>query len=449
VAIVETLLLASCVFVGTWARGWGPPFSLHDVVNAATYAGVGVLALASMGAYKRRPSEGFYGTALRIGVALFLMTNVAMGALLFLVPELTFGRGVLFVSSVSALASVLLVRRLFPFLDIGVGTLRRVLVLGAGERARRIAEIARYPSATYQISGFVQYGNSSTPLPTDALGTEARVIPEALDLPAFCRAERIDEIVMAVDERRRSEGVRGLDIEELLDCRLAGVRVSDVPAFIERDLVQPSWMVFNDGFMVDAGLRGFAKRGLDLVVSLVLLVISWPIMLLAALAILLESGFRGPVFYRQTRVGLHNRTFVVTKFRSMHLDAESGGAVWASEDDPRVTNVGAVLRSFRIDELPQLFSVLKGDMSCVGPRPERPEFVDDLTRQIRYYRNRHRVKPGLTGWAQLRYPYGASVDDARRKLEFDLYYCKNHNLLLDLIILVRTVEIVMVGDGAR
>ena len=206
-------------------------------------------------------------------------------------------------------------------------------------------------------------------------------------------------------------------------------------------------MVFSDGFITNSWRSG-TKRAFDILASIALLALVWPIMLLTAIANVIDTG--RPILYRQTRVGLNGKPFNVLKFRSMVTDAEATqGAVWAEKDDPRITRVGAIIRKTRIDELPQLFNVLRGDMSFVGPRPERPEFVTDLSESITYYDHRHRVKPGITGWAQLCYPYGASVDDSKEKLQYDLYYLKNHSILLDMIILLQTVEVVLIGDGAR
>jgi sugar transferase (PEP-CTERM system associated) len=245
-----------------------------------------------------------------------------------------------------------------------------------------------------------------------------------------------------------------LPLRELLDCKLAGVTVNDLSSFFERmrgqvrlDSLRASWLIYGDGFRQGIG-RTVVKRVFDVVAASVLLVVTAPVMLLAAIAIALESGF--PVIYRQERVGQGGRTFKVLKFRSMRLDAEADGKPrWATNSDDRITRVGHFMRKTRIDELPQIFNVLHGDMSFVGPRPERPYFVDQLTDQIPFYAARHSVKPGITGWAQVRYSYGASVDDAVQKLQYDLYYVKNHTLFLDLLVLVQTVRVVLTGDGAR
>jgi sugar transferase (PEP-CTERM system associated) len=268
-------------------------------------------------------------------------------------------------------------------------------------------------------------------------------------LAEFGKRLRVYEIVSAPDERRG-----GLPMEDMLACAQNGIVVTDLSSFLEREVgtveiaaVDPSWLLFSGGF--DRSLpRRLSKRFFDLVAASALLLVTWPLMLGVALGIWLESG--APVMFRQSRVGEGGRVFDLLKFRSMRLDAEGDGvARWAQQADARITRFGSFIRVTRLDELPQLFNVLRGQMSLVGPRPERPFFVDQLSSAIRYYPVRHCVKPGLTGWAQLRYPYGASVEDAREKLKFDLFYAKNHNLLFDLVILVQTLEVVVFRRGAR
>jgi len=261
----------------------------------------------------------------------------------------------------------------------------------------------------------------------------------------------VHEIVVAMEDRRR-----GFPILGLLECRLAGMEVTELLTFLERetgrvriDVLNPSWMIFGEGFRRDP-VRLFSSRALDLVASVLLLILSLPFMLITMVAIKLEDGWRAPVFYGQARVGLAGQPFKVLKFRSMRTDAERDGhAQWAQKSDPRVTRVGAVIRKLRIDELPQILNVVTGQMSFVGPRPERPQFVAELAQKIPYYVQRHCVKPGITGWAQLCYPYGSSEEDALEKLQYDLYYIKNNTLLFDLAILVQTAEVVFMGKGAR
>jgi sugar transferase (PEP-CTERM system associated) len=256
---------------------------------------------------------------------------------------------------------------------------------------------------------------------------------------------------VAVDDRRRSFPIR-----ELLECRLAGVDVTELLSFLEResgrvhiDVLNPSWIIFGQGYR-RGSLRQLSSRALDLIASVILMVVSLPAMIATVVAIKLEDGLRAPVLYRQERVGFGGRIFQLLKFRSMRVDAEaSGEARWAVKSDPRVTRVGALIRTLRIDELPQIINVLRGDMSLVGPRPERPEFVASLAETIPYYLQRHCLKPGITGWAQLCYPYGSSDQDAMEKLQYDLYYIKNNSFLLDLVILVQTAEVMLFGKGAR
>jgi sugar transferase (PEP-CTERM system associated) len=255
--------------------------------------------------------------------------------------------------------------------------------------------------------------------------------------------------VLALEERRNA-----LPLEDLLRAKTTGVRVHEFASFIERESgrvdlrsLNPSWLIFSDGFSGGRRVSTVAKRVFDLVFSSILLAISAPVVLLAALAVKVET--KGPAFYRQRRVGLYGEPFELIKIRSMRIDAEVGGtAVWAQKDDPRVTRVGNFLRKTRIDELPQAWSVFKGKMSFVGPRPERPQFVHDLETRLPYYAERHVVKPGITGWAQINYPYGASVEDAREKLEYDLYYAKNYSPFLDLLILMQTVRVILWPENA-
>jgi sugar transferase (PEP-CTERM system associated) len=277
-----------------------------------------------------------------------------------------------------------------------------------------------------------------------------RIIVPDKPLVELASALQIDEIVVAMDDRRQQ-----FPLKELLDCRLAGVEITELATFLERetgkvylDTLVPSWMIFGTGFRRDL-FRRLSERAFDVIASLILLVLAAPIMLLTMLAIKLEDGLRKPVFYGQLRVGFANRNFRVLKFRSMRTDAEKDGAQWARTNDDRVTRVGRFIRKTRIDELPQLLNVLSGQMSFVGPRPERPEFVQKLAETIPYYSERHAVKPGITGWAQLCYPYGASEKDAIEKLQYDLYYVKNHGLLFDILILLQTVEVILLGKGAR
>jgi len=323
---------------------------------------------------------------------------------------------------------------------------QRILVHGAGDRANLINTRLRRSAdrQSFVIVGFI-------PVPGHAVKVEEA---QLLAIPGdgLCGlAERlsVDEVVIAPDERRGS-----MPVDQILACVQQGIAVTDLSTFFEREagmvqlsIADASWLVFSGGFDYSL-IRRLTKRMFDLVAASMLLFLTWPLMLLTALAVWMESG--GPILYRQVRVGARGRHFEIVKFRSMRVDAEGDGvARWASANDDRSTRVGRFIRKTRLDELPQLFSVLGGSMSFVGPRPERPQFVDVLSGELRYYDVRHSVKPGLTGWAQLRYPYGASVRDADEKLKFDLFYVKNQGLVFDVMILLQTVEVVLFGRGAR
>ena len=330
---------------------------------------------------------------------------------------------------------------------LGRGLLkRRVLVLGNGTQAARIARLVE----TGENEHFVPISFIGTP------GERPRVRSETTDWSA-CEADALTEIVyrlgtsevvVATDDRR------GLPVRQLLHCKLAGIRVIDFLDFWERETrtvaleaLKPSWLFYSDGFRCGP-FDEFLKRTFDIVVSLGLLLLTLPLLVGTACLIKLESP--GPIFYRQTRVGLHGRVFTILKFRSMCVDAETDGRPrWAAEKDPRVTRIGAIIRKLRIDELAQIFNVLRGDMSFVGPRPERPFFVAELARAIPYYSERHWVRPGITGWAQVNYPYGASNEDAWIKLTYDLYYVKNRSIFLDCVILLQTARVIFWNYGAR
>lgn len=344
-----------------------------------------------------------------------------------------------------AIAIVLLViNRMVVGLLVGTDAFRRrVLVLGAGLRAERLLKLSQRPESGFSIVGFVAM-TPSQPVVSGAVSRD-----DIDNLTGYVESLRATEVVLALEERRNA-----LPLADLLRIKTTGVHVNDFSTFIERetgrvdlDTVNPSWLIFSDGFSSGRAISGAAKRVFDLLASGLLLLISAPLIALFALLVKLDS--KGPAFFRQTRVGLFGESFDVIKLRSMRTDAEANGAQWAQKDDPRVTRLGRFIRKTRIDELPQTWSVLRGEMSFVGPRPERPEFVADLEEKLPYYAERHMVKPGITGWAQINYPYGASIEDSRHKLEYDLYYAKNYTPFLDLLILLQTLRVVLWHEGAR
>jgi sugar transferase (PEP-CTERM system associated) len=320
---------------------------------------------------------------------------------------------------------------------------RRVLVIGVGPLAETIEKLLIGQSGRNVFAGFVRPATDLCKVP------ENKIIGDVERIIALVERENASLLVVAVTERRG-----GLPVRDLLRCKLNGVDIVDAVTFYEEmtgklliENIQPSWFLYSDGFRVTTFLR-FYKRIFDVMLSLSGILIALPAWPIVALLVRFDSP--GPIFFKQIRVGERENLFKVYKFRTMRQDAEKEtGAVWAAEDDPRITKVGKFLRKTRLDEIPQLYNVLKGDMSFVGPRPERPEFVDRLNRNIPYYSKRHSMKPGVTGWAQVCYPYGASDEDALEKLRYDLYYIKNYSLLLDFLIILETVKVVLFGRGGR
>jgi sugar transferase (PEP-CTERM system associated) len=448
-ALIEGSLLIFAPYLATAIRfdgalpDWAtPPSGL--LVPAALFAIFSLLSLFAVGLYSTRQRTNMAGMTVRVIAA--ISSSVMLSALVyFFFPTIAMGRGLLALAAVVAVAECVLARVFFErIVDENVFK-RRVLVYGAGRRAASLLELRRRADTRgFRLVAFIAAEG-------DHVTTAAeRLTARPDDIFRWSIDNEIDEIVVAMDDRRRS-----FPMHEFLECRLAGIDILELPSFLERetgkvrlDVLNPSWIIFGDGFRVSP-LQSALERGFDICASLGLLVLATPIMLLTVLAIRVEDGWKAPVLYRQRRVGRYSEAFDVLKFRSMSVDAEQGEAIWAVRNDPRVTRVGGLIRKTRIDELPQLINVLRGDMSFVGPRPERPEFVERLEQKIPYYRERHTVKPGITGWAQLCYPYGSSEKDALEKLQYDLYYVKNRSLIFDLAILVQTVEVVLWGKGAR
>jgi len=413
--------------------------------RALLFSAIMMVCFLAFGLYSLRQRARLAGIALRMAVAL-LVGFVITAALFYVVPALWIGRGVETIAAIGGFCGVTLSRFIFSNVVDENLFKRRVLVYGAGESAAAIAGLRRRADRRgFVVAGFVPAHAMDRAVAHD------RIVDPAGNLVGLCQSLNVVEIVVAMDDRRS-----GFPISELLKCRLAGIDVTELLTFLERetgrvrlDVLNPSWMIFGDGFRRDP-LRLISTRALDLTGSLMALALALPFMLITTMAIKIEDGWRAPVLYRQRRVGLGGHPFNVLKFRSMRTDAERDGRPqWAQKRDPRVTRVGSFIRKVRLDELPQLLNVLRGQMSLVGPRPERPEFVAELAERIPYYVERHCVKPGITGWAQLCYPYGSSEQDALEKLQYDLYYVKNHSLVFDLAILLQTAEVVFLGKGAR
>jgi len=410
----------------------------------STYILVIIGCLISMGLYNPDYMFDMREAVTRL-IAGFLIAFVVVSVFLGLVrtdPEL---RQALPPAMALSFAGLLVIRFTASHGFVSQFLKRRVLVLGAGMRAQRIEAEVRKKRGH---NGFIPI--AYIPMTPDESGVSVvNMIDDPVDLNAFCGEAGIDEIVIAADERRGT-----MPIDMLLECRMSGRKITAVTDFIEREGGQveleglyPSWLVFSQGAS-RSNLDRLAKRAIDIMTSSILLLVTLPIMLVTAFLIWLED--RHAVFYRQTRVGLNGRHFDVVKFRSMRVDAEKDGvAKWASKNDDRVTRIGRFIRNTRIDEIPQIYNVLRGDMSFVGPRPERPSIVADLEDKIAFFKYRHVVKPGITGWAQVNYPYGASIEDAREKLKYDLYYVKNESIVLDFLILMETVRVIFWPDGAR
>lgn len=403
----------------------------------------------SMGVYLAMVREGFRSMVLRTVVSFFFLGSLSLYLLELLLSQDFLPKGFIFWAVILSSLMVVLARVVFMLVVDTAKLKRRVVIYGAGSRAKKLLEDL---SPEIDVLGVDVVGcipNANENIKVD----ERTVLSLPNDWLDFVKRSHISEIVVSPDERRRVQGDAAFPLNDFLDCKLAGVPSCDALSFCERELgkiditlLQPSWMLYSDGFK-HSKRRLIAKRFFDLILASAFFAVLWPFMLLTAIAVKLESP--GSILYHQVRVGLNGRHFRIYKFRSMRQDAEKNGAVWAQKNDARVTKVGAFIRNTRLDELPQLYNVLVGSMSFVGPRPERPEFVADLSQQIPFYDTRHKVKPGLMGWAQLKYPYGASVEDAKNKLQYDLYYTKNHSFLMDMLIMIQTVEIILLGKGVH
>lgn len=445
--VLDMVLLLAAGELGWILRahqiGMAPSSIASRLPQLIAYAVTIQLAMIAVGVYGNDALQSLRYATARLIVATSLGV-IGLSSLYFLIPQISFWRSNLLYAMFASLALLLFLRILLGKTLGSQAFKRRIVVLGAGARAARLKALAQRPGSGFAVVGYV------------AMSEANRVIPEAIARDAIYNlADHVvllnaSEVVLALEERRNA-----LPLKDLLRIKTTGVHVNEISTFLERetgrvdlDSVNPSWLIFSDGFSSGRVFSSAFKRLFDIAASSLLLVLSAPLVLLTALLIKLES--KGPAFYRQRRVGLYGQGFDVIKLRSMRQDAEAAGkAVWAEKNDPRITRIGRIIRTLRIDELPQCWTVLKGEMSFVGPRPERPQFVEDLEQKLPYYAERHMVKPGITGWAQINYPYGASIEDSRQKLEYDLFYAKNYSPFLDLLILLQTLRVVLFPEGAR
>jgi sugar transferase (PEP-CTERM system associated) len=402
------------------------------VIGSAT----GIYQPSSRRSLQAAVSRGLLAAVLVVPLAYWIFT---------LIPSRVASSSAMSYAAMATVAGVVAYRSVSGYFSKLAVMQSKILILGTGPVALQVSESLRTADPHARIVGFFPSPNER-----DHAVPASKILPASISLAATAVAKGVDEVIVALSERRSGS----MSLRDLLDCKISGIQVSDISTHFEKrlgqirlDHVNAGWLIFGDGFNQGFG-RTAIKRAFDLVSASLLLILTLPVMLVTAVFIAVES--RGPLFYRQERVGLNGKTFNVVKFRSMRNDAERDGKPrWATAGDDRVTRVGRFIRRVRIDELPQLFNVLKGEMSLVGPRPERPFFVESLTQDIPYYAVRHSVKPGVTGWAQVRYDYGSTVEDAKQKLQYDLCYVKNHSLFLDLLIMFETVSVVLTGKGAR
>ena len=446
-ALCEASILLAAYYTGVFARfgdigQFGHELQLH-ATSAVSFVIILLVAMYSFGAYHSDALVDARVMLTRVGVS-FLAGRAAVATVQYMLPVITFWRSALLVAMATGFIGIVGVRFLCLPILRKPAFRRRVVVLGTGERAGRIAELeAGQAAKTFTCVGFVWTGDNEIKIAPE------RVVRGAEAIARLVKEHQASEIVVALQDRRNE-----LPVQALVEQKLSGIEVLEFSTFWERqtgridlDTVYPSWLIFSDGFG-GGRWRALTKRLFDVVASGAVFIFVLPLYLLSALAVRL--GSQGPVYYRQERVGLHGRPFRLLKFRSMRTDAEKDGVPrWAASNDQRITRIGRFMRMTRLDELPQVFNVLKGDMSFIGPRPERPYFVDQLAERIPYYRERHRVKPGISGWAQINYPYGASVEDAKHKLEYDLYYAKNYTLAFDLMIFLQTIRVVLWPSEVR
>ena len=449
--LIELILFAGAFLIAFYINS---TFSIVKSTNIATnilfiYSLVFALAVQlsslALGLYNTKLRENFRGLVRRI------MMSVAIGFFMVSLINPFYANNALPIELLAMAALIsFFATCIFRYFTLQVDFFglnkRKVLVLGAGERASIIEKRMRrdVDRQSFTMHGFILMGGDS-----DNGIVNENIIELEGSLVSYALEHEVDEIVVASDERRDN-----LPVDELFACKIRGVEITEILDFIEREtgqiavnLIYPSWVIYSNGFASSNHLRNTLDWVFNASIAFILFLLAWPVMLITAMLIKLDEGLKAPVFYLQERVGLDGQAFNIYKFRSMRIDAEKDGAQMATENDDRTTKIGKFIRKYRIDELPQIYNVMLGDMGFVGPRPERPEFVQQLIKTIPYYNERHNVKPGLTGWAQLKYPYGSTEEDSLEKLKYDLYYIKHRSFMLDLLILIRTVEIVLFGKG--
>jgi sugar transferase (PEP-CTERM system associated) len=447
-AIMDFAVIAASAFAAEALRYWWLGFEVHqsfvEVIVKLVVPIVTLPIMLGVGVYQSEAIKDLKVFFIRMCTGL-IATFFILSAIAYLFPVLPLWRSILVMTLGVSAFSTLLVHWLFVIGAKENFLARKVILLGAGKASFELKSKAeKTPESGLHIVSTIALPGQKTSEP------EAVYFSDVGGLSAYAHGLECDLIVVG----ESSSDIK-LPVDELVACKLSGIEVIDrftffeeVSGYVDLDSVKSDWIVFAEGFKGANLIERMLKRSLDLFVSLVLLLLASPILLIAMVAVKLTS--RGPIFYRQERVGQSGKTFDMLKLRTMRIDAEKDGAPqFAKEKDPRITQVGTFLRRTRIDEIPQVLNVLNGDMSFVGPRPERPYFVSQLEAEVPFYRDRHCLKPGITGWAQIRYPYGASFEDSRRKLEYDLYYIKNYSLFLDLLIILQTVRVILFPQGVR
>lgn len=443
--VVDLLMACMAVYAG-WFIRFGSPMEAGSGfglgANIGFFSAIVVFSSFLCELYNSEKNDGKREIMARV-ITSSIMSFILLASAYYLIPQLIIGRGVLALSLGSFALFQFLGHVAFQISWNLPTFAERVLILGTGPLAEKMGSMINTMSGNYVLAGYVNCTNETVLVPSHS------IIGNGEGLAETVRKERAHKIVVSLSERRGSFPLR-----DVLNCKLDGIEVVDAPLFYEQmtgklliENITPSWFIFSDGFRITHS-KMLLKRAFDVFAALSGLILVLPIVPFIVIAVKLDSP--GPVFYRQVRVGQKEKNFSLYKFRTMRTDAEaSTGAVWSQENDPRVARIGRILRQSRLDEIPQLYNVLRGDMSLVGPRPERPEFIRKLKEAIPFYTERHFVKPGITGWAQIKYPYGASVDDSLEKLRYDLFYIKHLSALLDIFILIETAKVMLFGRGGR